>query len=913
MLFRSNSQCGLADESHITLSTLANGDLQAQIPITFFGQHSYHLYMAANYHTTPAGSSNPDYIRLLTNGHDWVDMGAYTVTGGSGGGTSLYNAVFGTGVISYSGTTPVGGSPGTGDSHWTLIGQPPGAACTSSNTAYIGTTTPPAWTPGATGAQWIAPNANASTSCPGGTYVYEQTVNLTGYTLNGAAINGWFAGDDQVTLKLIHRVGGTDTVVTQFAGTSYYCPSLGLGINAAFCGLSSFSIGGSSLSADASNVLRLEVSNGAATTGAYLEINPTLLSQGSLALAASSATIQVTSGGAAVPLTVTLTPSNGFRGGVNLGLSTSMPTGVTVAPSPIPPVYVGATAVQAPLSFQASSSAQAVSNLGFSLTGSPATPVSMSLTVASGGTTVTVAPAAATLGLSQFQDFTATVTPSGQAVTWALTSGLGTISTTSGPTTRYTAPTQATSATLTATAGGGSATVTIGVGQCGIAPTATTVPSGGGTFSVMVTCPGVNWTVQDTTAGTKWLTIVSPAPDGSGIGHATGNASVTFSAPANFTGDRSGTLLIAGWNELISQASTLQLNVILPATAYLYGGAVQQFDAQFTAPNGQQTINDSLPTWTTTAGTISTGLFTMPPEGSAPASVTITATYNGQTKTATVTHQYFNPPAGIQIQTGSGSEGSGYAGNFTFWETYTGTIPSWTLGLTPSGTSPNSNNCLFQVQGTNAGAVVLTLDDGISNAGGYPACSSATNCNGAAPTLANSRCSINLGQSGKWLSGGQFFENLLIGFLPTSYGTNRQIWGSDGAGMPWTQIGNWSVPPYRTPSGYLDQPSNGQTLSGTATVAGWTLDNTTHYEGLIAKVEFYVDDALIQTQTSFTPRPDVCSAFPAVSPCPANLGFGFTWNTRTVANGGHVVKIIATDSDPTPKTVTFQATVQVSN
>jgi hypothetical protein len=194
------------------------------------------------------------------------------------------------------------------------------------------------------------------------------------------------------------------------------------------------------------------------------------------------------------------------------------------------------------------------------------------------------------------------------------------------------------------------------------------------------------------------------------------------------------------------------------------------------------------------------------------------------------------------------------------------------------------------------------------------------NCNGGSQsTLAagNSRCAINLAQSGAWIGNGGtgwsvLNENLAMYFLPASYGTDRKIYATDGAGMPWTQIGNWQVPPYQPPAVTLEAPAAGQTVSATTPVSGWALDNSVHYEGPVAKVELYVDGVLKATQTALTQRTDVCSQYPSYTPCPAT-GFSFSWDTRTVANGSHEVRVDATDADPVAKVTVVKRTVQVSN
>ena len=346
------------------------------------------------------------------------------VTGGA-----LFSAIYGTGVTSYSGTTPLPGTAGAVDSHWTLVSQPPGAACTASTSAYIATTPPSVWTSPANGAQWITPKANGGAACPPGLYVYEQAVNLTGYNLSGATVSGWFSGDDYATLKMIHRVGLTDTVMPPtIQATAFYCPAFApLYLTASFCGMMPFTIPGSSFSADGNNVLRLEVNNaGSNPTGTYFEVDPVAPPPGSLSLYTSVSSVSLVAGGPASPVTVTLTPAGGFRGAATLS-ATGLPSGVSiVTPSPIPAVYVGPAAVLIALNLQASSSAAAVSGAQFTFNAAPASPAPIALTVTS---TTVPTPTITTSSLSNGWIYTyysqtlAAIGGSGSYNSWTVVSG----------------------------------------------------------------------------------------------------------------------------------------------------------------------------------------------------------------------------------------------------------------------------------------------------------------------------------------------------------------------------------------------------------------------------------------------------------------------------------------------------------
>jgi len=895
---RTNSQCKIGKEDSIHFSTLANGDVQVQIPITFYALNSYHLYMAANYRTTPPGSNNPDFHALLTNGHEWADMGAYTVTSG-GAGTNLYSAIFGTGVSGYSGTVPQSSTPGAADSHWKLVSQPAGAACTGSITTYVGTTPSSAWTAGATGAQWISPNANASLTCPPGTYVYEQTVDLTGYTLNGATVNGWFGGDDEVTLKLIHRVG-TDTVVSQFAGTSYYCPSLqnfGAGTHAAFCGFTPFSIPGTSFSPNATNVLSLEVSNTVASTGAYLEINPTSLPSGSLALSTSAPSILLTQGGTAVPLTLTFTPSGGFRGAASTGFVPNMPSGVTVAPSPVPPLYIGTVAVQEALSFQASASATLTNNLAFSITGSPAASAPMSLTVqASGSNGFHVSP--------------------------------------------------------------NSATISGGAGQSAV-------------FSVT---GASTWTVPAIpTQAASWLQITRPAPLANGTANGTNNDSIIYTTTsANCTGsDRTtGQMLITSGAltqpVTITQSSNSQVTQLSPAEVTLFWGVSQQYTAlagsvdvtsqvvwKVELQSGSSPFTYSLDQTLTDAMNQSRGNITAPAAQTSTYRITasLNATCGGATALLHV--NWFIPPQGL-LSTGifpiNGSsssplEATGWGAQVGFQDNaQPSQLTPW-LNLVldpiqdPSAGSINfANACALQVGVTNAHEIAFYDDAGNPNS--YQA--AFTSCQGslcprpnvqpdavmavAMPSNLRCRTDVRL-NSVSTGSTSPVQVNWYMGMLFNAgyYGRTLSVWAqevhSDNTHGPWQNYYQFIVPPAQAPDGYLDVPTdpimNPPPTAGSITISGWAIDNKIRPESPITAVKIYVDGVFIGNAGLGGSRPDVCSSNPQRWPysinCP-NVGFSMPWNSTSVANGVHTMRVDIYDSDtPTAHVTSITRQFNVQN
>lgn len=104
--------------------------------------------------------------------------------------------------------------------------------------------------------------------------------------------------------------------------------------------------------------------------------------------------------------------------------------------------------------------------------------------------------------------------------------------------------------------------------------------------------------------------------------------------------------------------------------------------------------------------------------------------------------------------------------------------------------------------------------------------------------------------------------------------------------------------------GYVDTPSSGTTLHGSADVGGWAWAVSG-----IASIEVFVDSTLIASATYGLPRPDVSSAWPGA---PSDTGYNYTLDTTKIPNGSHtiIVKVI----DMAGKVATLQTEqVTISN
>jgi Beta-propeller repeat/Bacterial Ig domain len=114
------------------------------------------------------------------------------------------------------------------------------------------------------------------------------------------------------------------------------------------------------------------------------------------------------------------------------------------------------------------------------------------------------------------------------------------------------------------------------------------------------------------------------------------------------------------------------------------------------------------------------------------------------------------------------------------------------------------------------------------------------------------------------------------------------------------------------PSLTIDAPKAGAVVSGTITVSGWAIDNTSFIGTAIQSVHVYVDGAFAGTATYGVARQDVCNVFPGRPGCP-NVGFTFPLNTGTFTPGAHTIIVYASDSDvPDPDVGSASVTITVA-
>jgi hypothetical protein len=135
---------------------------------------------------------------------------------------------------------------------------------------------------------------------------------------------------------------------------------------------------------------------------------------------------------------------------------------------------------------------------------------------------------------------------------------------------------------------------------------------------------------------------------------------------------------------------------------------------------------------------------------------------------------------------------------------------------------------------------------------------------------------------------------------------------TDSDGTPDAGVASATVTVNTAPATvWIDQPVAG-TVSGTVTIAGWAINNTSAVGTAISGVQVLLDGAVVGNATYGLSRPDVCGAYPGRPGCP-NVGYAFTLNTGNVSPGQHVITVTALDSDQVPEPGAASVTVTVNN
>ncbi|MCW5979247.1 MAG: peptidoglycan DD-metalloendopeptidase family protein [Bryobacteraceae bacterium] len=163
----------------------------------------------------------------------------------------------------------------------------------------------------------------------------------------------------------------------------------------------------------------------------------------------------------------------------------------------------------------------------------------------------------------------------------------------------------------------------------------------------------------------------------------------------------------------------------------------------------------------------------------------------------------------------------------------------------------------------------------------------------------------NVGWAYKWNTAGHANGAHTLRVCATdSDATPRQTCAQQTA---WVNNPVNGLPPFLWP----DLPPRDTFVSGTVGLQGWAVDNITAIETPIAAVEVFVDNVKVGNAQYGAARPDVCALVPNRLGCP-NVGYAYQWNTSSLSNGVHQLRVCATDSDITPKQTCVEYPVQVS-
>ena len=116
---------------------------------------------------------------------------------------------------------------GAADAHYTLLYSADG-----NGTTAMATTTNVVWAGDTSTAGWISPGSDGNTDWASGYYVYETTIDLTGYTATTAVFSGVIAGDDSMSIYL-NRGGSAVFSGSGFSSTTPFLINSGFvsGVN----------------------------------------------------------------------------------------------------------------------------------------------------------------------------------------------------------------------------------------------------------------------------------------------------------------------------------------------------------------------------------------------------------------------------------------------------------------------------------------------------------------------------------------------------------------------------------------------------------------------------------------------------------------------------------------------------------
>lgn len=515
------------------------------------------------------------------------------------------------------------------------------------------------------------------------------------------------------------------------------------------------------------------------------------------------------------------------------------------------------------------------------------------------------------------------------AVTWSISPAVGTITPNGSTAAEYTAPSTIPSnqtVTVTATSTGNptltsSILITLQAAQtsCAVSPPSLSFGHASSETTISLTdCPGGhNWTA--TNNGLTWISFGPPPYGPSREG--TGNGSFTvLAAVNNSVNSRSGHIIVDGQQVAVSQGGGPVSVVTLSATEVtLSHGESHSFVASI---NGSPDPGDVNWTKDSGPGTIVksgySGVYTAPATvdpNNAVAVVRATDPVGTGTATATINLVPYEPPlAGSFVV--APTSGSSLSQTFAFSVGNVAGVSVTRLDalITPTfAPEPQLQNaCQVSVWiGTPLGHEIRVLENqGSAYSLGVYA--------GQQATAQNSQCRVLAESSSVTVNGAVTTVQLRIEFKPGFIGqmkTGASTTNSTGYLTQFVELGTWNLSANvqsLPPSGAITAPAAGATVGGDVVISGWALDNTTRAENAITNVQVFIDNVLQPGLVTMNQPHTICGTYPGRLGCP-NVGWTYSWNSRTVANGTRTIKIRFTDGDNPPKTAEITRNVTVNN
>lgn len=496
-------------------------------------------------------------------------------------------------------------------------------------------------------------------------------------------------------------------------------------------------------------------------------------------------------------------------------------------------------------------------------------------------------------------------------------------------------------ATITINGPGPASNRTFTVTQTGERPTFSptslsfaAVPEGRKSFQVIFQS-ATPWRIDNTPP--SWMFITYP-PETTFVGSGLLYVEVTTNTgPA-----RTGQIIINGTTFNVTQAGVPQGLRVDPTSIIV---SLSGFTYQFRAYLNGNTVPATDITWTISpsdgsAGTINTttGVYMSPQSIASTSTATITAT-DSASRQATST-LYLFPTSGLPTP-----DVQPRAANFGRWNEFIrlpfysplqAFMPAEVL-ITANGGAPfpsATNSCHLRIfpasayldptTGISYPWFTLTNDD--------PSTGTSAMVYGPAGTpLENSQCIVNPAAitQQSLSSAHQIYQGIAF---KSGFGGPKSVW------IKWTsgittgfnpppsfdggKYADWVLYGPLPPAVEITSPASGASVSGDVSIAGWALDHPDSPQTAINKVEVYVDGNKVGNATYGSAAPsgvESCTGRPLFPNCP-NIGFTFSFDSRTVPNGNHTVRVVATDSDlvaggttPAPNVGSFERIVNVNN